>query len=420
MNGTLFEIENSYYSLDRIQGVVVYQPKNINDRKKIGIIVMHSDDNYFGFIPGPALAERGYTVFVSNVKQSDETLDQKILDLKLVVDFAQDQANIEHFLLLGHSGGATLMSAYQAVAENGQEIFQDEHRIIKLSDVGNLRAADGIIFLDSNFGNGVMTLLSLEPGLKSEGSSEHLNSAFDLGLEEHGWKGDHAEYNEEFVASYQTAQAERSERLISYALERLNAIENGDGNFVDDEPLVIVGGQQIAPCNKLFPQDIRYISHTEEKWPLLHSDGSQTVEVVHSLRKPRLANNFVQVNALSTKMTTIKNYLTNCAVHTNGFGYNATRVYGIDWDSAYCNTPGNIQHIAVPTLILGMTGGYEFLASEELYRRSKSSDKSLAFVEGASHNIVPESQIEEFVGQYGDTVKICFDYVTDWIEERFG
>lgn len=64
---------------------------------------------------------------------------------------------------------------------------------------------------------------------------------------------------------------------------------------------------------------------------------------------------------------------------------------------------------------LGMTGSYEFLAAEQIYENIKSENKTMAFVEGASHNFVPQEDAENYPGQFGDTVKICFDYVANWL-----
>ena len=87
----------------------------------------------------------------------------------------------------------------------------------------------------------------------------------------------------------------------------------------------------------------------------------------------------------------------------------------MDWESSYCCTPGNVKGVSVPVLIMGMTGSYEFLAAEQIYENIKSENKTMAFVEGASHNFVPQEDAENYPGQFGDTVKICFDYVANWL-----
>ncbi|HIR28976.1 MAG TPA: alpha/beta hydrolase [Candidatus Choladousia intestinigallinarum] len=417
MDRTYCNVKNTYISLSRGQGGIFYEPVDPALRKETGILLMHSDSDYYGFIPAPELASRGFTVLASNVEKPCMTLDKKLLDVKRGVEYLRKIPGLQRVVLLGHSGGATLMSAYQCVAENGPEIFQDDRKIVKLSDIGPLPKADAVMFLDSNWGNGVMTLLSLEPGISDNATSRNLKPGFDLFAPENGFSPEGADYSPEFIRNYQRGQEKRNEELIGQALERLGELEQDRGRFEDDEPFVIAGASQIAPNNKMFPQDTKLLSHTIHEWPLIHEDGSVTREVIYSLRKPHFNKNMVTVNEMATNVSTVKTYLTNSAVRTRDFHYDESRIYGIDWDSSYCCTPGNVKGISSPMLIMGMTGSYEFLAAEAIYENAKSEDKTMAFVRGASHNFTPQQDAESYPGEFGDTVKNCFDYVGKWLDE---
>ncbi len=406
---------NEYVRFSPFSGVVVYRPEGGPRAKSVTVVMMHSDDVYYGFVPGPELARRGYTVVAGAVQRSEEPFDQKVKDLAQAVSYAREIRPNDRLVLLGHSGGASLVSAYQAIAENGEKIFQDEGRIVPLPSVGKLVAADAVMFLDANFGNGVMTVMSLEPGLVDEDCGRRIDPAFDLFSAENGWSDSGVHYSDEFVSDYVHAQEERNARLIDYALGRLAAVEAGKGRFVDDEPMTIVGGNQFAPCNRLFPQDLRYLSHTEGEWPVIHPDGSVGTEVVRSRRLPRKFPDPAAINGLSTKQTTVRNFLTNCAVRTRGFHYDASHVYGVEWGSAFCNSIGNMGYIHVPALVMGNTGSYEFLAAEQVYDGLGSESKTIAFVEGASHNFTPQMDAETHPGEFGDTVRHCFDRVASWL-----
>jgi hypothetical protein len=68
---------------------------------------------------------------------------------------------------------------------------------------------------------------------------------------------------------------------------------------------------------------------------------------------------------------------------------------------------------------MGMTGGYEFLAAEIIYEMAnKAEDKTIAFVEGATHVFTTATDAEEYPGQYGDAMKTTFDYVDQWLSEK--
>ena len=288
-----------------------------------------------------------------------------------------------------------------------------------MSDIGELPAADAVMLIDSNWGNGIMTLLSLDPAVKCDQSGVNLDPAYDRAKQE-GYTPEGSHYSDEFITKYQKAQASRNEKLISKALERLAAINSGKGNYRDDEPWIVAGATQIAPCNRLFPQDIRLLSHTKKEWPLIHADGSVTTGIIPSLRKARKAMPFTGIYGMGTMITSVKTYLSAQAVRTTEeFGYDETHIYGIDWDSSYCCTPGNMRHVKAPLLLMGMTGGYECLAAEMIHELAASEDKTLAFVEGASHMLWPAKECESYPGQFGDTVKLTFDYAADWLDRHF-
>ena len=79
------------------------------------------------------------------------------------------------------------MSAYQAVAENGPEIFRGPEIIYPYPDNEALPKADGIMLLDSNFGNAAMQLFSLDPAVEDENSGKMINESLDLFSPENGF-----------------------------------------------------------------------------------------------------------------------------------------------------------------------------------------------------------------------------------------
>ncbi|MCC2876890.1 alpha/beta hydrolase [Lachnoclostridium pacaense] len=403
---------------DRVTGLL-YEPELLGRKSQIGIVLMHSDESYLGFLPAPELARRGYRVLAATVADAKSTLDDKLLNVKAAVEFLKGYPGIEKVLLLGHSGGATLMSAYQCVAENGVEVFQGPEKLIPCGLIETLPAADGVVFLDSNFGNGAMTLFSLDPAVMEESGGAGRDPGLDLFNMDHGFHPDGAHYSEGFKRRFYKAQGERGNRLIEHAVNRLRDIEEGKGAYSDDEPMVIPGANQIAPNNKLFPQDLSLLSHTKKEWPLLHGDGSITLQVVPSVRVSRPGQQNTGSLRCGGVMTTVKTYLRSQAVRTTeDFRVGEDGVYGIDWDSSYCCPPSNVPGIHVPMLVMGMTGSYEYLASEVIYERAGSTDKTLGFVEGAGHNFTPAYEAETYPGQFGDTVKVLFDFVDSWIDQN--
>jgi hypothetical protein len=425
MNMQYCQIKSTYAKIEKKntwKGVqsLLFEPVELGEKSQIAVIVMHSDGDHLAPEAVSELAKRGYRALGAAISDHDDPLDEKLLDVKAAHDYLRQIPGVRKVITLGHSGGATLMSAYQNAAENGVKTFQGPEKLIRCSDLGELPPADGVMLLDSNYGNGVMTLLSLDPAVTDETSGIKLDPELDLFNPANGYNLEGSTYSDEFIRKYQKAQGERNNRLIDSALERLHAIESGKGKYSDDEPFIIPGGAQNSYNNKLFPQDIRLLSRTQKAWPLLRADGSTTVQIIPCVRKPKNNKSFTDLYRMGAVKSTVRTYLNSSAVRTSdNFGYDEDSLYGIDWHSSYSCTPGNMTGVSAPTLMMGMTGGYEFLAAEIIYEITKKiTDKTIAFVEGATHNFDPAKDCEAFPGQFGDTIKTMFDYVDTWLSRK--
>jgi hypothetical protein len=161
------------------------------------------------------------------------------------------------------------------------------------------------------------------------------------------------------------------------------------------------------------------MSHTKKAWPLLKSDGSAPVVIVPSVRTPTNRRSLTGQYQDGALVTTVQNFLSSYAVRTlSNYGYNEEEVFGIDYSSSWCCPPGNVREISAPLLAAGMTGSWEYLASEAIYENAKSSDKTLIFVEGANHGFTTATQAERFPGEFGDTMKTLYDYVDKWLSAK--
>lgn len=414
---TGLEISDTYVVIGggmRRMRCILYQPVTKTEKSTVGIIIIHSDDDYSVFNIGPELAKRGYCTLCGQVTDPSSTLDAKMLDIKHAVQMMKSLNGIDRIVLMGHSGGATLMSAYQGAAEKGIAAYQTQHHLIRCQLCEELIPADAMLILDSNWGNGAMTLFSIDPSIVEEGNGTRIDPELDPFNPKNGFSPVGCEYSQTFIEQFCAAQKERNNAIVHRALERLHAIESGKGCYSDDEPFVVTAAAQMAPMNKLFPQDARLFSHTKNPYPLIHRDGSMTEETVHSVRKAHGGHN-PSSSVRACVISTVRSYLTNRAVMAaDHYRICEDGAQGIMWDDTYNCTPGNVRNISVPMLVMGMTGGYEYLAAEAVYQNSASRDKSIAFVEGATHNFDCRGRESEF----GDTQKLVFDYADQWMEHH--
>ena len=131
------------------------------------------------------------------------------------------------------------------------------------------------------------------------------------------------------------------------------------------------------------------------------------------MRGPENKTSFTRTYSEGVLLTSVRNYLSEFAIRTlPDYGYNEDSLWGVDWSSTYSTPVGNVESIKVPTLVMGMTAGWEYIASETIYEHSASSDKHLAFVEGATHIYKTMRGGEE---KYGNAMDTIFDYVDKWL-----
>lgn len=456
------QIKATYVSPSRDMPAVLYEPVVPGEKSQIAILVMHSDRNYLSFSACTELSKRGYRVLCANSAASNKFqpskgngLDGMLLDVKAAVDYLRKYTGVKKVVLWGHSGGGTLMSAYQDIAENGVKACQGPEKLYKCSSsLAGMPPADGVMLVDSNWGIAAMTLFALDPAVVNEDNGQKLNPVLDMFNSANGFKpsGDGVRvqgparegqqdpnsqtssnksgkgsptpqvstYTNEFIRKYLGAQGARENKLIKTALDKMAAIEAGKGHYADDEPFDIPGASNSFMNSKLYAFDTRLMSHTVKSWPLLHADGSTTTEIVHSVRVPSgervLTSMFSNDSALKTS---VLEFLNMFALRvTKDYGYDEDSVHGIDWSSSYNCPPGAIQGVTVPLLTMGMTGSWEYLAAETIYENAKSSDKTLAFVEGANHTYDTCKQCETTAGQYGDTLKTTYDYADKWLSQK--
>ncbi len=416
-------VTQTFVHLGRGVPGVVYAPMAKGPKSRIAVFVMHSTGDYLTFSACTELSKRGYTVFcVNNATGKSQTFDDGILDEVLAevgtgIAYLRHDPDIDKVVLLGHSGGATVMTAYQDIAENGVKVCQGPEKIHKCPDsLAGLPKADGVVLADANWGIALMTLFSIDPAVVDETSGQKLDPSLDMYNPGNGYRPDGGAYSSAFERRFLAAEGARNNRILARAQARVAAIEAGKGAYDDDEPFIVPGASLLGGNNKLFSRDLHLLSHTQKSWPLVRADGSTITGIVHSVRVAENPKNLSRSMKAGALKTTVKNYLNNYAIRVSAdFGYDESGIHGVDWTSTYASVPGNVEGIKAPLLALGMTGHWEGLAAEAAYDHSGSSDKSLAFIEGATHLYTPCQPCEATPGQFGDTVRTTYDYIDNWL-----
>jgi pimeloyl-ACP methyl ester carboxylesterase len=178
------------------------------------------------------LAERGFGFLGWNTRfRGNEAfflLEHALVDIAAGVTWLKTVAGVERVILLGNSGGGSLMAAYQSQA---CEVDIQPAFGMKLPDaLGELPRADAYVSLCAHRGRPEVLTDWMDPAVVSETDPVPTDAALDMFDPHNG-----PPYDEGFLKRYRAAQVQRNERISSWAvaeLERLQAAGLGDRVFV--------------------------------------------------------------------------------------------------------------------------------------------------------------------------------------------
>ena len=78
-----------------------------------------------------------------------------------------------------------------------------------------------------------------------------------------------------------------------------------------------------------------------------------------------------------------------------------------------------LPEAVIDALVTAMGAHYFVRDSESHFDAAASADKDFVVIEGASHGLTPCTACEATPGQYSNSQRNFFDYVTKWINARF-
>ena len=394
----------------------LYAPDAPQKPPHVGILVIHRASNFMNTLACAELSKRGFLVLCMNPRSDNnealvrwETIP---LDVKAGVEFFKKQQGITKIILWGFRGGGPTTMFYQNVAENGVSVCQGPKKLVQCgNDLAGLPRADGLILVDAHPGNPVNGIRSINPAVTDESRPDLINPDLDPFNPNNGYnpKGPSV-YSDEFKKKYFRAQAERMNRLIDKAQAMQRQMKDGNYNYPDDDMFLVVRGDG----GRLMQLDLSVHASTVKPQKLIKNDGKVVTELVKSVR---VANpNSVRQNATfenGTRLLTVKSFLSANAVRATD------SMDGIDHCSSNNSPPCHLPTITVPTLVTAM-GGHYFIRDNEIhYELSGAKDKNFVVVEGAEHGQTPCVPCESTPGQYANSVKNFYDYVRDWIDNRF-
>lgn len=394
----------------------------------VAVLVIHRTADYLRHPACTELSRRGFMVLCINTRFTNNEMlvrfEDLALDVKAGVQFLRAQPGITKVLLFGHSGGGPTTSFYQAVAENGTAFCKAPDKLVKCTDeLAGLPPADGIVFADAHPGNPVNVLRGLNPSVLDETNppSSKVNSDLDPFDPKNGFnpKGN-SHYSAEFQKRYYAAQSKRMNALIDSSLAKLDKMKQGNYPYPDDDILVIPrggnpgAGPGAAAALFDYDTDILEIFGTARPEKFLRNDGSIVTQVVKSafVAEPQLEPLHRTFDG-GTKVLSIRSFLSANAVRSTN------SLDGIDDCSSNNSTICAVGSIRVPELFAAMGAHYFVRDMEREYDAAIAKDKDMIVIEGATHGFTPCTRCETTPGQYSNSEKNFFDYVSAWIAKRY-
>jgi hypothetical protein len=167
------------------------------------------------------LAERGFGFLGWNTRfrgnEAHFLLDHALAEIGVGVRWLREHAGVDRVVLLGNSGGGSLMAAYQSQAVEPNVTPVAGMR--PLGAIADLPQGDLFIALSAHSGRPEVFTAWLDPSVTDETDPLSADPALDPFNPDNG-----PPYDEEFQRRYRAAQRARNERITDWALGQLDAL----------------------------------------------------------------------------------------------------------------------------------------------------------------------------------------------------
>lgn len=196
-------------------------PKGV--RPKTAFIATHYNVDFSEHYIAPYLAARGFGFLGWNTRyrgaEDQFLLEHAVIDIGVGMRWLREQAGVETIVILGNSGGGSLMGAYQAeaIAPTLSELVQGAG----LEALHTLPKADLYISLNAHQGRPEVLTDWMDASVVDEFDPVATDESLNPFNPDNG-----PPYSPEFITRYRAAQRHRNQRITDYAkaeLARLNA-----------------------------------------------------------------------------------------------------------------------------------------------------------------------------------------------------
>jgi pimeloyl-ACP methyl ester carboxylesterase len=190
-------------------------------RPRTAFIATHYNVDFSEHYLADYLAERGFGFLGWNTRfrgsEANFLLDHALAEIGVGVRWLRERAGVDRVVLLGNSGGGSLMAAYQSQAVEPNVTPATGLR--PLDALADLPAGDLFVALAAHSGRPEVLTAWLDPSVTDESDPLSCDPSLDPFNPANG-----PPYPAEFQARYRAAQRARNERITDWALVQLDAL----------------------------------------------------------------------------------------------------------------------------------------------------------------------------------------------------
>lgn len=196
--------------------------------ERTAVFVMHPRADCSSHYLTPALLEAGYAVFAAQSRYFNN--DEDCLHEAILADIAAGMRylralDFEKIVFLGNSGGGSLFSFYQAMAETpppGRYTHTPGGTAYDLNAL-DLPPGDGLLLLAAHIGEGKFLMNVIDPSVTDEADPLSCDPGLDMYNPANGFRPPPrtSRYSQEFLARYRAGQRARVARLDALARQQI-------------------------------------------------------------------------------------------------------------------------------------------------------------------------------------------------------
>lgn len=330
---------------------------------KTAFIATHYNVDFSEHYLGPYMAERGFGFLGWNTRYRGNEpfflLDHALVEIAVGVRWLREHAQVERVVLLGNSGGGSLMAAYQSQAVHVD--IRPAPGLPLPPALYDMPAADLYISLNAHAGRPEVLTDWMDPSVVDERDPFSVDASLNPFDPANG-----PPYDAAFVARYRAAQVARNDRITDWCLAQLDDLKSRGL------------GERVFTLSRVWA-DLRMIDPTLEP-------SRRTPRRCYA-GDPRRAN-YAPMNVGMT---------------------NSLRTWLNMWSlrEGQCRGAPHLAKVRVPSMViqsLGDTGVFPSDA-QRIYDLIGSSDKRMHMVDGDHYLTEPDNARDHVADLIGDWVR---------------